>query len=391
MLAAMPSTAARFRDDPPAPPPGTRLSGVALGIDVGGTGVKAGLVDLATAELVTDRIREKTPQPSKPEAVAATIGSVVSRVLAEHPDIPADLPVGCGLPGVVKDGRLTTAANIDHEWVGWPAEEGIGAVIGRRVLIVNDADAAGLAEVAYGAGEGAAGTLLLLTIGTGIGSAVFIDGILVPNTEFGHIELKGRDAESRVSGASRERRGIGWKAWAREFDLYLSHLELYLQPDLIILGGGVSKEMAKFGKYLEASAPIVTARYLNTSGIIGAAYAAAFAQRIEKAGSTASATKRRRLAKGDPGTYGELPGKGATAPRRGRAAAVKAEAAAEVTEARAAVDAGAVAEPEATAEVASDGADLPRPEAAAGGTERRAAGDAAEPEAAAAVAKPPEG
>lgn len=347
----MPNTPARFRDDPPAPPPGTRLTGVALGIDVGGTGVKAALVDLATAELVTDRIREKTPQPSKPEAVAATIGSVVSRVLAEHPDIPADLPVGCGLPGVVKDGRLTTAANIDHEWVGWPAEEGIGAAIGRRVLIVNDADAAGLAEVAYGAGEGAAGTLLLLTIGTGIGSAVFIDGILVPNTEFGHIELKGRDAESRVSGAARERRGIGWKAWAREFDLYLGHLELYLQPDLIILGGGVSKEMAKFGKYLEASAPIVTARYLNTSGIIGAAYAAAFAQRLERAGSTATATGRRRVTKGDPGTYGELPGKGATAPRRNR----KAPAVVAEPEAAAVAEPGVearVAEPEPAAAVA---------------------------------------
>jgi len=364
MLAAMPNTAGRLRDDPPAPPPGTRLSGVALGIDVGGTGVKAGLVDLATAELVTDRIREKTPQPSKPEAVAATIGSVVSRVLAEHPDIPADLPVGCGLPGVVKDGRLTTAANIDHEWVGWAAEDGIGAAIGRRVLIINDADAAGLAEVAYGAGEGAAGTLLLLTIGTGIGSAVFIDGILVPNTEFGHIELKGRDAESRVSGAARERRGIGWKAWAREFDLYLSHLELYLQPDLIILGGGVSKEMAKFGKYLEASAPIVTARYLNTSGIIGAAYAAAFAQRIEKAGPTASAAGRRRLAKGDPGTYGELPGKGATALRRSRKPVAAAEPGPLAGAAPSAAEPVAAASPGASA---------------------------AEPGAAAAAAKPPEG
>jgi polyphosphate glucokinase len=390
MLAAMPDTAARLRDDPPAPPPGTRLSGVALGIDVGGTGVKAGLVDLATAELVTDRIREKTPQPSKPEAVAATIGSVVSRVLAEHPDIPADLPVGCGLPGVVKDGRLTTAANIDAEWVGWAAEDGIGAAIGRRVLIINDADAAGLAEVAYGAGEGAAGTLLLLTIGTGIGSAVFIEGILVPNTEFGHIELKGRDAESRVSGASRERRGIGWKAWAREFDLYLSHLELYLQPDLIILGGGVSKEMAKFGRYLEASAPIVSARYLNTSGIIGAAYAAAFAQRVEKAGATASAAGRRRLAKGDPGTFGELPGRGATAPRRGRGAAPNRDveaaaraAAAVVTESRVATESAAdVSTPRAATEAVAEVA------------ERRAATEAsaefADP-GAAAVAKPPEG
>lgn len=323
----MPDPPAHLHDDPPVPPPGTRLSGIALGIDVGGTGVKAGLVDLATAELVTARIREKTPQPSKPETVAATIGSVVSRVLAEH-DAPADLPVGCGLPGVVKDGRLTTAANIDAEWVGWPAEDGIGAAIGRPVMIINDADAAGLAEVAYGAGEGVSGTLLLLTLGTGIGSALFIEGILVPNTELGHIELKGRDAESRVSGASRERRGIGWKAWAREFNFYLSHLELYFQPDLIILGGGVSKEMAKFAKYLESSAPVVTARYMNTSGIIGAAYAAAFAQRVAKAGPSASATGRRRMAKGDPGTVGELPGKGVTAPRRKPAAAKVAAAAA---------------------------------------------------------------
>jgi polyphosphate glucokinase len=353
MLAAMPDSAVHFRDDPPAPPPGTRLTGVALGIDVGGTGVKAGLVDLATAELVTDRIREKTPQPSKPEAVAATIGSVVSRVLAEHPDAPADLPVGCGLPGVVKDGRLTTAANIDHEWVGWPAEEGIAATIGRPVMIINDADAAGLAEVAYGAGEGVAGTLLLLTLGTGIGSALFIDGILVPNTELGHVELKGRDAESRISGASRERRGIGWKAWAREFDFYLSHLELYLQPDLIILGGGVSKEMARFGKYLEARAPIVTARYLNTSGIIGAAYAAAFAQRIERAGPTASTGGRRRMAKGEPGTYGELPGMGLTASKHSGSAA----------------------------------AEVPQPEVAQPG----AAASSSEPGAAAAVVESPEG
>jgi polyphosphate glucokinase len=307
MLAAMPRTPAQVSDDPPAPPPGTRLTGVALGIDVGGTGVKAALVDLATAELVTNRIREKTPQPSKPDAVATTIASVVARVLAEH-DAPADLPVGCGLPGVVKDGRLTTAANIDAGWVGWPAEEGIGNAIGRRVRITNDADAAGLAEVAYGAGEGIAGTLLLLTLGTGIGSAVFIDGILVPNTEFGHIELKGRDAESRVSGASRERRHLSWKPWAREFDLYLAHLELYLQPDLIILGGGVSKEMAKFGSFLTARAPIVTAKYLNTSGIIGAAYAAAFAQRVSRAGSGAGAAGRRRIARDAAGALAEAAG-----------------------------------------------------------------------------------
>jgi polyphosphate glucokinase len=267
-----------FHDDPPVPPPGTRLEGIALGIDVGGTGVKAALVDLATASLVSDRIRVKTPQPSAPEAVLAVIESVVARVLAGH-DVPDDLPVGCGLPGVVKDGRLTTAANIDKGWVGWPAQDRIGEAIGRPTMIINDADAAGLAEMAYGAGEGIPGTVLLLTIGTGIGSALFIDGALVPNTEFGHLEVSCKDAESRLSGAARERRGLGWKAWAREFDGYLARLELYVQPDLFILGGGVSKEYARYGQFLQRPTPIVTARYLNASGIIGAAYAAAAAQR----------------------------------------------------------------------------------------------------------------
>jgi hypothetical protein len=226
------------------------------------------------------------------------------------------------------------------------------------VMIINDADAAGLAEVAYGAGEGMAGTVLLLTLGTGIGSALFLDGKLVPNTELGHIELKGRDAESRVSGASRERRGIGWKAWAREFDLYLHHLELYLQPDLIILGGGVSKENAKFEKYLEANAPIVTAKYLNTSGIIGAAYAAAFAQRMSQARSTARAAGRKRMAKGDSGTLGQLPGMGATAPRRRSTAAkvAAAKVAASVREAAAEREAGG-ARGSAAAGVAEPSAD----------------------------------
>ena len=278
---------------------------MALGIDVGGTGVKAALVDLATAELISDRVREKTPQPPKPEAIAETIRSVVGRVLSDRV-VPEDLAVGCGLPGVVKDGRLTTAANIGHEWIGWPAEERIGAAIGRRVMIINDADAAGLAEVAYGAGEGVEGTVLLLTIGTGIGSGLFIDGALVPNTELGHIEVHGKDAETRLSGASRERRGIGWKSWAEEFNFYLSHLEWYFQPDLFILGGGVSKEMAKFGRYLQAHAPIFPATYLNTSGIIGAAYAAAAAERMERA-RAATATRRRRVARGDPGTVGGAP------------------------------------------------------------------------------------
>lgn len=287
MLPGMPSDATTpppFVDDgdPYIPDAvSTRLTGLALGIDVGGTGVKAALVDLATAELVSPRVREKTPQPSTPEAVALTIKSVVAKVL-DGRDVPADLPVGCGLPGVVKNGRLMTAANIDAGWVDWPAEERIGEAIGRRTWIINDADAAGLAEVAYGSGRDRPGTVLLLTLGTGIGSALFLDGRLVPNTEFGHLEMHGRDAETLVSGAARERRKLGWKRWAREFNGYIARVELYFSPDLLIYGGGVSKEWAKWGRWSETKAPVVLAKYLNTSGIIGAAYAAAAAQHAQR-------------------------------------------------------------------------------------------------------------
>jgi polyphosphate glucokinase len=260
--------------DPSVPVPGSRLSGMALGIDVGGTGVKAALVDLGTARLIGPRIRERTPQPSTPEAVTATIASVVTKVLLGH-DTPGGLPVGCGLPGIVKHGRLASAANIDPAWVGWPATDNIGAAIGRPVLIINDADAAGMAELAYGTAAGRMGTVLLLTLGTGIGSALFIDGHLVPNTEFGHLEFHGQDAETLISGAARERRRLGWKVWTRQFNEYLARIELYFSPDLIIMGGGVSKEWAKWGRLVKTRAEVVTAGFLNTSGIIGAAWAAA--------------------------------------------------------------------------------------------------------------------
>jgi polyphosphate glucokinase len=278
--ASVHSDAALGGNDPVVPRPGTRLSGLALGIDVGGTGVKAALVDLATAELVSNREREKTPQPSTPDAVAESIVTVANRALAGR-DVPDDLPVGCGLPGVVKAARLTTAANIDPEWVDWPAEDRISEALGRRTMIINDADAAGLAEIAYGAGEGRMGTVLLLTLGTGIGSALFIDGRLVPNTELGHLEFHGQDAETLVGGAARDRRHLGWKRWAREFGAYLDRIELYISPDLIILGGGVSKEAAKWQKYVTTKAEVVLAEYLNTSGIIGAAYAAAAHHRAQ--------------------------------------------------------------------------------------------------------------
>ena len=253
------------------------MSDVGLGIDVGGTGVKAALVELAGGELLTSRVKLLTPDPATPEAVIATIREVVDMVDAEQA-LPADLPIGCGLPGPIKAGRLMSAANLDRGWVGAAAEELVGEALGRRVRAINDADAAGVAEMALGAGRGEMGTVLLLTLGTGIGSALFHGGRLLPNTEFGHIQFMSRDAETLVGGAARKRRRLGWAAWAREFNEYLGQLEDYLWPDLIILGGGVSKSMEKYGELLESRAPIVAAQFLNMAGIIGAAMAAAQAE-----------------------------------------------------------------------------------------------------------------
>ena len=243
---------------------------LALGIDFGGTGIKAALVDVQTGGLVSNRIRITTPQPSTPEAVGATIAKLVANITKEHP-IPDSTPVGLGLPGVVKNGVTMTAANIDKAWIGASAENVVGAALGRRVYAMNDADAAGLAEVRFGAGRDVRGTVLLLTVGTGIGSGLFYNSQLVPNTELGHLEVNGRDAETRISGAARERRRLRWKSWALEFNEYLARVEAYLWPDLIILGGGVSKVVDKYEGMLKSRARIEVAQYRNTSGIIGAA------------------------------------------------------------------------------------------------------------------------
>lgn len=176
-----------------------------------------------------------------------------------------------------------TAANIDKRWIGISAEELLGKALGRRVYAINDADAAGMAEMRFGAGRGASGTVLMLTLGTGIGSGLFVDGRLVPNTEMGHLEWRGRDVELRLSGVARERRHMRWRAWANEFSAFLERVELYFWPDLIILGGGVSKELKKYEKWLESRAKIVPARFLNTSGIVGAAMYASDRARTEAA------------------------------------------------------------------------------------------------------------
>jgi polyphosphate glucokinase len=267
------------------------LTGVALGIDVGGTGTKAAMIDLATAELVTQRYREKTPQPSEPEAVIEVIGTIVERVLSEYGPVK-DLPIGCGLPGPIKFGAMRMAANLDKGWVDFDATGVISEKLGRPVHVINDADAAGMAELAYGEARGHDGTTILLTIGTGIGSAVISEGRLVPNTELGHLNLHDQASETLVSGVSRERRGLKWKQWAKEFNEYLAMLEFFFWPDRIILGGGVSKRSDKYWEYLEANATLVKAKYLNTSGIIGAAYAAGLAAHTETAASKPTARRR---------------------------------------------------------------------------------------------------
>ncbi len=256
---------------------GTAGRPLGVGIDVGGTGVKAAVVDLATGSLVSARVREKTPSPSTPEAVAETIARIIERIEASG-HRTAGMPTGAGLPGVVKDGWLRTAANIDHAWMETRAQDVLERCLARHVLIINDADAAGLAEMRYGAGVGQRGVVLMLTIGTGIGSALFVDGDLVPNTELGHLEFHGHDAETLVSGTARERRKLGWKAWAKEFDAYLDRLYRYFSPDLVILGGGVSKETRRYLHYLTPRGPLQVARLLNSAGIVGAALAAAEAR-----------------------------------------------------------------------------------------------------------------
>jgi polyphosphate glucokinase len=240
-----------------------------LGIDVGGTGVKGNVVDTRTGELVADRVRIATPHPATPDAVADTVAAVVEA----H---GWDGPVGITLPSVVKDGVAHTAANIDPSWPGTDAVTLFGERLARTsVHVLNDADAAGLAEMRFGVGQGRGGVVCMLTIGTGIGSAVFQDGVLLPSTEFGHLQVDGHDAETRASASARERADLSWAKWAKRFSRYLQVLEDLIWPDLFVLGGGVSKKPDKWVPLLEARTEVVPALLQNQAGIVGAAMAAA--------------------------------------------------------------------------------------------------------------------
>lgn len=240
-----------------------------LGIDVGGSGIKGAPVDVNSGELLTPRHRISTPQPATVKAVANTVAA-----LADHFQWKG--AIGCGFPAVVQHGVVKTASNIDKGWIGTNAQELFAEKTGCPVQIHNDADVAGIAEVRFGAGKDRKGVVLVLTIGTGIGSGLFHNGVLVPNSEFGHIQLKKYGlAEKYVSDATRKKDDLSWKQWAERFNVYLAEIEKLLSPDLIILGGGGSKKFAKYDEHLETKAEIVPAELLNEAGIIGAAGAAA--------------------------------------------------------------------------------------------------------------------
>ena len=237
-----------------------------FGLDIGGSGIKGTPVETESGELLGDRIRAPTPEAATPDEVVAAAVEVVSRSGWEG-------PVGCGFPGVVKEGVIHTAANVADEFIGFDLQTRLQKELGTPVRIVNDADAAGLAEVRWGAGRGVEGTVLMLTIGTGIGTALFIEGKLVPNTELGHVEIHGREAELWAADRIRKVEDLSWKKWARRIEEYFQKMEALLWPDLIVVGGGVSKKSERFLPRIETRTKIVPAEMLNNAGIAGAALA----------------------------------------------------------------------------------------------------------------------
>lgn len=250
-----------------------------VGIDVGGSGIKGAPIDLSTGALTQERFRIPTPQPATPKAVADVVAEIVDHFGEEEG------PIGATFPARVKDGVTLTASNVDDEWIGTDAAALFEDRTGRPVTVLNDADAAGVAEVRYGAGKGRRGLVMMLTFGTGIGSALFYDGELVPNTELGHLELNGMKAEWYAADRIRKEEDLSWSQWAGRVQEYLAHVEFLFAPDLIIIGGGVSKpkKTKKYLDRLDTQAPIVPAELRNEAGIIGAALAAARAERPELA------------------------------------------------------------------------------------------------------------
>ncbi|KHL18631.1 polyphosphate glucokinase [Mumia flava] len=247
-----------------------RVSHHPIGVDIGGSGIKGAPVDLKKGEFADDRLRIETPEESTPEAVA----EVVAQIVEHFDNKDHDVPVGITVPAVVTRGLVRTAANIDQSWIGTDASRLFEERLGRPVTVVNDADAAGLGELQYGAGRGTSGVVLLATLGTGIGTALINEGALVPNSELGHLTIDGVDAETRASSHARESEDLSWEEWAERLQEYFARVEDLLWPDLIVVGGGVAKHAEHFLPLLHLRAPIVAARLGNAAGIIGAAWLA---------------------------------------------------------------------------------------------------------------------
>jgi len=239
-----------------------------FGIDIGGSGIKGAPVDVGSGALLADRVRIKTPQPSTPTAVTGVIADLIDTFEWKG-------PIGCAFPAVVQHGVVQSAANVDSSWVGSDAAKLIRKATGEKVHLVNDADAAGVAEIEHGAGRGVDGVVVMVTLGTGIGTAVFVDGVLVPNTEFGHITIDGKVAEKHAAAKVRRREDLSWSEWGKRVDTYLRRLEDLMWPDLFIVGGGVSKYHEQFFPELTCRTSVVAAELRNSAGIIGAASLAA--------------------------------------------------------------------------------------------------------------------
>jgi polyphosphate glucokinase len=242
----------------------------AVGIDIGGTGIKGGVVDLTTGELVTPRVKLPTPEGGKPDAIAETTKKVLEQLEAD----PL-LPIGIDFPAVVLHGKTMSAANVSKKWIGFEAEKFFEQTIGHPIMFVNDADAAGYAEAEYGAAKGRGGVVMLTTLGTGIGSALIVDGLLVPNTELGHLEIDGHDAEKKAAYAAKEREDLTWEHWGKRLTKYYKTLEKLFSPDVFIVGGGVSKHFDEWGHFVKIDTELVPAKFLNNAGILGAAALAA--------------------------------------------------------------------------------------------------------------------
>ncbi|MBI5877851.1 MAG: ROK family protein [Chloroflexi bacterium] len=234
-----------------------------LGIDIGGSGIKGAIVETHSGKLIAERYRLPTPQPSKPKAVARTVAEIVAHFEWRG-------PIGCTFPAIVHHGVILSAANVHKAWIGADCRRVLREAIKQPVTVTNDADAAGVAEMKFGAGKGKHGLVIMITLGTGIGGAIFYNGVLVPNAELGHLQIRGVDAEARAAARVRTEENLSWKRYARRLNEYLSYVEFLFTPDLFIIGGGISADHRKFLPLLSLRTKVVPARLRNDAGIIGA-------------------------------------------------------------------------------------------------------------------------